>query len=82
MKIIILGAGQVGSGLVEYLVNENNEITLVDNNYEKLQAIKNRFDIKVVQGYGSYPATLRSADADNADLLVAVTNSDEIRLRW
>ncbi|MBQ4489016.1 MAG: Trk system potassium transporter TrkA [Ruminobacter sp.] len=80
MKIIILGAGQVGSGLVEYLVNENNEITLVDNNYEKLQAIKNRFDIKVVQGYGSYPATLRSADADNADLLVAVTNSDEINM--
>ena len=80
MKIIILGAGQVGSGLVEYLVNENNEITLVDNNYEKLQAIKNRFGIKVVQGYGSYPATLRSADADNADLLVAVTNSDEINM--
>lgn len=80
MKIIILGAGQVGSGLVEYLVNENNEITLVDNNYEKLQAIKNRFDIKVVQGYGSYPATLRSADADNADLLVAVTDSDEINM--
>ena len=46
MKIIILGAGQVGSGLVEYLVNENNEITLVDQNYERLQLIKNRFDIK------------------------------------
>lgn len=80
MKIIILGAGQVGSGLVEYLVNENNEITLVDENYEKLQAIKNRFDIKVVQGYASYPATLRNSDADNADLLVAVTDSDEINM--
>ena len=80
MKIIILGAGQVGSGLVEYLVNENNEITLVDQNYERLQLIKNRFDIKVVQGYASYPATLRNADADNADLLVAVTDSDEINM--
>ncbi len=80
MKIIILGAGQVGSGLVEYLVNENNEITLVDNKYERLQQIKNRFDIKVVQGCGTYPATLRSADADNADLIVAVTDSDEINM--
>lgn len=80
MKIIILGAGQVGANLVEYLINDNNEIVLVDSDIEKLIAIQNQYDIKVVQGYASYPATLRDADAQNTDLLIAVTDSDETNM--
>ncbi|MDD6176968.1 MAG: Trk system potassium transporter TrkA [Succinivibrionaceae bacterium] len=80
MKIIILGAGQVGSGLAEYLINENNEIVVIDNDIEKLEAMQNRYDIQIVKGYGSHPKTLRDAGASNAELLVAVTDSDEINM--
>lgn len=80
MKIIILGAGQVGAGLAEYLINENNEITLVDSDIEKLESLQNRFDIKIVKGHASYPGTLRDAGADNTELLVAVTDSDETNM--
>lgn len=80
MKIIILGAGHVGVGLTEYLINERNEITLVDTDIEKLRNVQNRHDIKIVKGYASYPATLRDADADNAELIVAVTDSDETNM--
>lgn len=80
MNIIILGAGVIGTGLAEYLINENNDITLVDTDMEKLTAIQNRYDIKVVNGFASYPATLREADAANAELVVAVTNSDETNM--
>ncbi len=80
MNIIILGAGAIGSGLAEYLINENNDITLVDTDTEKLNTMQNRYDIKVVRGYASYPATLREADAANAELLVAVTDSDEANM--
>ena len=50
MKIIILGAGEVGTGLVEYLIDENNEITIVDNDVDRLRLLQNRYDLKVVNG--------------------------------
>ncbi|MGN1393172.1 MAG: Trk system potassium transporter TrkA [Succinivibrionaceae bacterium] len=80
MKIIILGASQIAYGLTEYLINENNDITIVDPDIEKLKEIQNRHDIKIVKGAVSYPNTLRDADADNADLIVAVTESDETNM--
>ena len=80
MKIIIIGAGRVGTGVAEYLVNENNDVTVIDTDNTRLMSIQNRFDLKVVIGYGSYPATLREANAANADLLVAVTDSDETNM--
>ncbi len=80
MKIIVLGAGKVGAGLAEYLINENNEITLIDLDNTKLHAIQNRYDIKIVKGHGSYPGTLRDANAANTEILVAVTDSDETNM--
>ncbi len=80
MKIIILGAGQVGTGLTEYLINEDNEITIVDDDIDKLEDMQNRFDIKIVKGQASYPGILRDAGASNAELLVAVTDSDETNM--
>ena len=80
MKIIILGAGQVGASLAENLVGENNDITVVDSSNEQLQALQDRFDLRVVQGNASSPRTLGEAGADDADMLIAVTNSDEINI--
>ncbi|MBD9565010.1 Trk system potassium transporter TrkA [Pseudomonas sp. PDM09] len=80
MKIIILGAGQVGGSLAEHLASEANDITVVDTDGERLRDLGDRLDIRTVQGRGSLPTILRQAGADDADMLVAVTNSDETNM--
>jgi trk system potassium uptake protein TrkA len=80
MKIIILGAGQVGGTLAEHLANEQNDITVVDTDSDKLRVLQDRLDIGTVTGEASHPNTLLKAGAEDADMLVAVTNSDEINM--
>lgn len=80
MKIIILGAGQVGGTLAEHLASEANDITVVDTDADRLRNLGDRLDIRTVQGRGSFPTVLRQAGADDADMLVAVTNSDETNM--
>ena len=80
MKIIILGAGQVGSSVAENLVSEANDITVVDTDIPRLQALQDRLDLRVVAGNGASPAVMRQAGADDADLLIAVTASDQTNL--
>ncbi len=80
MKIIILGAGQVGGTLAEHLANEQNDITVVDTDGERLSALQDRLDIGTVAGSASYPNVLYKAGAEDADMLIAVTNSDEINM--
>lgn len=80
MKIIILGAGQVGSSVAENLVSEANDITVVDTDVPRLQALQDRLDLRVVAGNGASPAVLHQAGADDADLLIAVTASDQTNL--
>ncbi|SDS39469.1 trk system potassium uptake protein TrkA [Pseudomonas asplenii] len=80
MKIIILGAGQVGGTLAEHLASEANDITVVDTDGERLRNLGDRLDIRTVQGRASFPTILRQAGADDADMLVAVTNSDETNM--
>lgn len=77
MKIIIMGAGTVGSSLAEYLSAENHDITLIDLDQDRLQAIQGKCDIRTVQGHCSYPNILRKAGAETADMIIAVTSSDE-----
>ena len=77
MKIIILGAGQVGGTLAENLVGEKNEITVIDSDPVTLRALQDRLDLQVVNGVGSHPDVLRKAGAEDADMIIAVTNSDE-----
>ncbi|GAB5382803.1 MAG: Trk system potassium transporter TrkA [Aliiglaciecola sp.] len=77
MKIIILGAGQVGGTLAENLVGEKNEITVIDSDQETLRSLQDRLDLQVVHGVGSHPDVLEKAGAEDADMLIAVTNSDE-----
>jgi trk system potassium uptake protein TrkA len=80
MKIIILGAGQVGGTLAENLANEANDITIIDSDGGRLRELQDRLDVRTVQGHGSYPIILRQAGADDADMLIAVTNSDEVNM--
>lgn len=80
MKIIILGAGQVGGTLAENLAIEQNDITVVDTDADRLRELQDRIDIKTVVGVGSYPNVLYEAGADDADMLIAVTNSDETNM--
>lgn len=80
MKIIILGAGQVGGTLAENLVGENNDITVVDKNADRLRDLQDKYDLRVVNGHASHPDVLREAGAQDADMLVAVTNTDETNM--
>ena len=80
MKIIILGVGQVGGTLAENLVGERNDITIVDTNNDLLDDLQDKYDLRVVVGNGAHPDVLRKAGADDADLLIAVTSSDETNM--
>ena len=80
MKILILGAGQVGSTVAESLVSEANDITVVDTNPEKLRLLQERFDLRTLVGNASHPATLKQAGVADADILLAVTQSDEVNM--
>jgi trk system potassium uptake protein TrkA len=79
LKIIILGAGQVGSTLAENLV-EDNDITVVDIDRDKLRALQDRLDLRTVVGSASHPSVLEEAGARTADMIVAVTQSDETNM--
>ncbi len=80
MKIIILGAGQVGISVAANLVNEDNDITLVDSNPAALQLVSERFDLRTVTGVACHPSVLEKAGAQDADMILAVTNSDEVNM--
>ncbi len=80
MKIIILGAGQVGKALAQTLSTEDNDITIVDIDTDKLADLQERIDIRCVHGVASYPSVLMNAGAEDADMLIAVTNSDETNM--
>lgn len=80
MKILILGAGQVGSSVAAALASENNDITVVDTDKARLRDLAERLDIRTVLGHASLPSVLGQAGAEDAELLVAVTSSDEVNL--
>jgi trk system potassium uptake protein TrkA len=80
VKIIILGAGQVGASVAESLVSEANDITVVDSDSERLKHLQERLDLRAVFGNAASPSVLRDAGADDADLLIAVTQSDQTNL--
>ena len=76
MNIIILGAGQVGSSVASELARESsNEITVIDVDQGILSELQDRLDLRTVYGNGSFPSVLRRAGADDADMLIALTNS-------
>ncbi len=80
MKIIILGAGQVGSSVAANLSSEANDITVVDVNSQLLRDLQDRLDIRTVLGQASHPEILQRAGGEDADMILAVTNSDETNM--
>ncbi len=80
MKIIILGAGQVGSSIAAHLSRENNDVTVVDTNIEHLNEMQNKLDIRTIHGFASHPSVLIRAGANDADMVIALTNSDEVNM--
>ncbi|HEY5759602.1 MAG TPA: Trk system potassium transporter TrkA [Steroidobacter sp.] len=81
MKIIILGAGQVGRTAAHHLAREAaNEVTVVDVNDELLRDLQDRLDIRTLVGSGTQPSVLEAAGARDADIFIALTNSDEVNM--
>src|SRR5687767_5331849 len=81
MKIVILGAGQVGRTAAYHLSREeSNEVTVVDTNEEVLRDLQDRLDIRTVAGNAAYPSVLEAAGCASADIVVALTSSDEVNM--
>jgi trk/ktr system potassium uptake protein len=81
MKIVILGAGQVGRSAAYNLAREPaNEVTVVDTDEQALRDLQDRIDIRVVAGYASHPSVLESAGIADTDILIALTSSDEVNI--
>ena len=80
MKIIVLGAGQVGASVAHSLSNEENDITVVDTDASRLKVLQERLDIRAVVGHASHPKVLVRAGIEDADLIIALTNSDEVNM--
>ena len=80
MRIVILGAGQVGTSVAEALASEANDITVVDKDRQRLSILADRLDIRTVTGDASLPSVLTEAGIDDAEMLVAVTQSDQTSL--
>lgn len=80
LKIIIVGCGKVGQTLVEQLCNEGHDITIIDRNTTRLQEITNLYDVMGLNGNGASYGVQMEAGIENADLIIAVTGSDELNL--
>jgi len=81
MKILILGAGQVGRSAAYSLAREpSNEVTVIDTDEQLLRDLQDRIDIRAVAGSASYPVVLESAGIADTDILIAVTSSDEVNI--
>jgi trk system potassium uptake protein TrkA len=80
MRILILGAGQVGASVAEALSSEANDITIIDQNRQALAELADRLDVRTLAGNAAYPSVLREAGIEDTDMLVAVTQSDQTNL--
>lgn len=80
MKIIVCGAGLVGFGIARHLAAEGNDVTVVDREPALIQRINDTLDVVAIQGHGAHPSVLESAGAREADILIAVTSSDEVNM--
>ena len=80
MKVIICGAGQVGWQIARHLASEKNDVTIVDSDQELVSKATDTLDVKGVSGFASYPDVLSSAGAQDADMIIAATHSDEVNM--
>jgi trk system potassium uptake protein TrkA len=80
MKVVICGAGQVGTSIAQHLASENNDVTVIDQDANLVQRISETLDVRSIQGLASQPNILEQAGAKDADMLIAVTFSDEVNM--
>ena len=80
MNIIICGAGRVGFTIAKLLVEQNHSITVIDQSSEDIQKINDSLDVKAIVGKATYPSVLEKANAEDADMIIAVTRNDEINM--
>ena len=80
MKIIICGAGKVGTSIAMHLVDQDNEVTVIDQSKKLISEIREKVDIKTIIGSASYPSVLENAGCKDADMIIAVTLQDEINM--
>jgi len=80
VRVVIVGAGEVGYHIASFLSAEKLEVVVIDSNRENLRRISNELDVATIEGRGGSPAILKEAGADKADILLAVTNSDETNM--
>jgi trk system potassium uptake protein TrkA len=80
MKVVICGAGQVGSAIARYLSREENDVTVIDSNPALVRQISDTLDVQGIVGYASHPDVLERAGTADADLLIAVTFADEVNM--
>jgi len=80
MNILILGAGEVGFHIAQRLATEGNNVSVVDNDPDRLQRVADTMDVKTVLGYASHPSVLEQAGAESAELLIAATTNDEVNM--
>lgn len=80
MRIVILGAGNAGKNLAERLSMERHDIVIVDRDADRLASVQSQFDIQTLEGEGTDPLILEQAGIEKADLMVAVTNRDEVNI--
>lgn len=80
MKVIVCGAGQVGSGIAKQLAAEQNDVTVIDQSPALVQSIADNLDVRALVGHGAHPDVLERAGARDADMLIAVTFHDEVNM--
>ncbi|MFV0321788.1 MAG: Trk system potassium transporter TrkA [Alphaproteobacteria bacterium] len=80
MKVIIGGAGEVGSSIARYLAEEDNEVTIIDQDPQLVASISGSTDIRAVRGHAALPETLENVGVKDADIVIAVTPSDEVNM--
>jgi len=80
LKIIIIGAGEVGFHIAGRLALENKDVVLIDNDMDSIRRVTDHIDVQTIHGSGSNPAVLDEAGIQGAEILLAVTNSDETNL--
>ena len=80
MKIVIVGAGEVGFYLASHLTLEHKEVVVIDKNADAIRRVSDNLDVQVVQGSGSSPVVLEEAGIRDAEVILAVTDSDEANL--
>ncbi|ODN71377.1 Trk system potassium uptake protein TrkA [Methylobrevis pamukkalensis] len=80
MRVVICGAGQVGYGIAERLAAEENDVTVIDTSSRLIGVLRDSLDVRGIVGNGAHPDVLAQAGAEEADMLIAVTLSDEVNM--